>query len=376
MIRRMLKEEWRMHSELFGSKYFGAFPFVLAMLSALVTVLSLRSPSITVETISRAVPAVAGFLGISVGLTGFSDRDAFKNVLGKTNYLVYSSRTLPISSKRLLTEFVIKDFVYYLGIFIAPSYVGASIGAGTLSLAVLGSSLGVFAAGVIASLTVTRASMKIPKHRLVSYKDSGRLGSLTAKTLIDTLRSSGGIAKVILSAGILSGFYWYAVTFFPTARNFLANPLLSFSIMIGTLNIAVYNWINRFDSAEDYSHLPITEADVKSAKTKSFAIIAVPLTAIMIGVSYSFYPSNLFVSVVSAAATNYFSLNAVKSLAGLEPNRRLLNPATFGKFLGLNLLFIAPLLVFSVFYTEQQALYYLAACFITACGGYVISRMN
>lgn len=123
LLKRMLKEEWRMHTRLFGGKRFAMFPGFVFAISAL---LIYGSGFIGFGSAEIAVGAMimSFFLGANVGTIGFVGKDALRNLLGDVNLLVFSSRTLPISENRIIADFVIKDLIYYSLLLITPLSIG------------------------------------------------------------------------------------------------------------------------------------------------------------------------------------------------------------------------------------------------------------
>lgn len=119
LLRPMLKEEWRLHSRLFGSAGFGAFPLVVFVISA-VAYFGVLASGFSFPELERGVQYVVFFLGLSVGSVGFVSRDAVENLLGESNLLVFSSRTLPVSQRRSISVFVVKDLVYYSFLYLTP----------------------------------------------------------------------------------------------------------------------------------------------------------------------------------------------------------------------------------------------------------------
>lgn len=138
----MMKEEWRLHSRLFGGWSFGAFPLVVLVIAAAAYVGVIAS-GFTFTELERGLQYVVFFLGLSVGSVGFVSSDAVENLLGESNLLVFSSRTLPVSQRRSVSVFVIKDLVYYSFLYLTPLvaallpvafFFGASISVGSVAL--------------------------------------------------------------------------------------------------------------------------------------------------------------------------------------------------------------------------------------------------
>jgi hypothetical protein len=119
LLRPMLREEWRLHTRLFGGKGFGAFPIVVVVISA-VAYFGVLASGFTTAELERGVGYVVFFLGLSVGSVGFVSRDAVENLLGESNLLVFSSRTLPVSQRRSVSVFVVKDLIYYSFLYLTP----------------------------------------------------------------------------------------------------------------------------------------------------------------------------------------------------------------------------------------------------------------
>lgn len=123
ILREMIKEEWRMHSQIFGSRGFALFPAVVAVVSGFLA-LSAMVTGFTVEQVLLGVNVLLFFLGLNVGSIGFISRDGMKNLLGETNLLIFSSRTLPVSQKKIVSYFLVKDLVYYAALFVTPVVAG------------------------------------------------------------------------------------------------------------------------------------------------------------------------------------------------------------------------------------------------------------
>jgi hypothetical protein len=115
----MLREEWRLHSRLFGSRGFAGFPlFVILVASA--TYGLLVYSGFAVPEIQTGLHYFVAFLGLNVGSLGFVSRDAAQNLLEESELLVFSSRTLPVSQRRAVATFVVKDLIYYSLLYLTP----------------------------------------------------------------------------------------------------------------------------------------------------------------------------------------------------------------------------------------------------------------
>lgn len=364
-----------MHSELFSGRSFAFFPVIVFLLSFGGFWLVLNFSTLAIESLSHALTGLGVFLGLSVASIGFSSKDAVKNVLGTTNFLVYSSRTLPVSSRRLITAFLVKDIIYYFGLFLVPTAVGSFLAGGTAILGgIAGMSAG-FLAGLMAGVVLARTSLKIPG---IHMNYAGRVSPLADKTLMDVSRSAGGFFKVVFSIAVLTGFYWFAVLYFPFTSSFLMNPVLSFSILLGTVSITAYNWINRFDAIDDYIYLPVEASNLLEAKQKAFLMISLPMTAVLLLGSFAAYSASVQVILLSFLAgfsVQLFTAGSASYLTGLDPNSRMYESTVFLKLLGLIAVFTFPLLIFSIFFRPELWLpFVFLAVLPGAVGIYLIKK--
>jgi len=155
----MLVEEYRLHAELFGRRRFLAFPaFVAALVAGGVSLLSLADTDLGVVVGGLFVLVL--FFGLQVGTIGLVGRDAMRDVLGDVTLLVFSARTLPVSRRRLLVVFLVKDLLYYVAFFLTPVALGflpLAVGSGFTTGGVVllwGTLAGTFALGTGASLVL------------------------------------------------------------------------------------------------------------------------------------------------------------------------------------------------------------------------------
>jgi len=115
----MVREEYRLHAELFGGRRFVGFPLLIAALGG-GTTWFLSLTDVTVATVAAGLHALAFAFGLHTGSVGFVGRDALENLLGDMTLLVFSARTLPLSRRRLLAVFLVKDVAFYAVAFLLP----------------------------------------------------------------------------------------------------------------------------------------------------------------------------------------------------------------------------------------------------------------
>ncbi|MEM5799380.1 MAG: hypothetical protein QXZ43_01805 [Candidatus Aenigmatarchaeota archaeon] len=104
----MIKEEWRMHSAIFGSFLFAIFPLIIFIFSFL-TYLYITN-SLYLENLLFLSYYIFFLVGLSVGIFGILGREAMNRRFGHASLIAFSSRTLPLSEKFILLNF---SFYYY-----------------------------------------------------------------------------------------------------------------------------------------------------------------------------------------------------------------------------------------------------------------------
>ena len=123
----MLKEEWRMHSLLFGNKNFSFFPVIVLVLSFIGSMmLPFYLLLMSLTQMMSVIHLAFLFFGLSVGGFGFLGQEALNRRLGDISLIAYASRTLPISERRLFVNFVLKDTLFYVMFLVVPFIIASS----------------------------------------------------------------------------------------------------------------------------------------------------------------------------------------------------------------------------------------------------------
>ncbi|MCJ7428932.1 MAG: hypothetical protein MUP66_00920 [Candidatus Nanohaloarchaeota archaeon QJJ-5] len=427
LLWRMIKEEWRTHSELFGSKKFGLLPVLLLGMNAFIAWF-LVDTAFSQTDVALFVHALVFFMGMNVGTIGLVGRDALKNLLGEANLLIFSSRTLPISQTRILLVFVIKDLIYYTFLFILPivggvavaySYLGLPMGQvglmlitvpGMFLFAVAVSFLGavlylrgrvpfliglavasglfmVFRAGLveftplalffeptmrtaffgfvpIVVLLMLSAVLFGTEHRKARtarplypaiMDKTPSISFLGAKTVLDIIRSSGNVFKLVFSQLVVFAFFVYLIESISFLRIFVDAPGASFAVLMALASVSVYNWVNRFDRLSSYLILPVDEAGVLGAKMKAFLYLAIPSSypfVIASGVMFGWEGMALGLLVLPLLIIYMGGITAY--MAGMEPNKMLLDVWTFTLFGAATSIVIVPAFILSILSAEYS----------------------
>ncbi len=130
IFKSMIKEEWRMHSNIFGSGGFALFPVFIFLFTFFISlVLPIFREIFTDAQISLGMHYVFLILGSMVGAFGLMGREFMNRRFGQASLIAYSSRTLPVSQRKIFANFLIKDIVYYFVLYILPFISGFALAA-------------------------------------------------------------------------------------------------------------------------------------------------------------------------------------------------------------------------------------------------------
>ena len=121
LFRNMMKEEWRVHSTMFGSVSFALFPFLIFGIAFMGTfLLPLLRDALPAGNLALAAHANFLMLGMMVGAFGLLGNEVMNRRFGQASLLAYSARSLPLSERHIFTVFVLKDTVYYFFLWVFP----------------------------------------------------------------------------------------------------------------------------------------------------------------------------------------------------------------------------------------------------------------
>lgn len=425
LLWRMIKEEWRTHTELFGPYKFVLLPVLLLGINALITWFLIEA-AFGMSDVGTFVHALVFFMGLNVGTIGLVGRDALKNLLGEANLLIFSSRTLPVSQTKILSVFVVKDLLYYSFLFILPIIGGVAIAYHNVgfpmrpvgimaitvpslfffavSLSFLGAVLylrgriaftvglivaaglgAFFRTGIIeftpfaffveqTTRTAVFGFLPIPIMLFLALLLFGTerrtartvrplypaimekipsVSFIGAKTILDVVRSSGNIFKLFFSQMVIFLFFVYLIQSIPYLQIFVDAPGASFAVLMALSSVSIYNWINRFDRLSSYLVLPVGEADVMYAKMRSYLYLAL-LTAypFVVASGYLFGWEGILLGMLILPLLIVYMGGLTAYVAGLEPNKMLLDVWTFSIFGFATGLVIVPAFILSILSVE------------------------
>ncbi|NHN43219.1 hypothetical protein G9C85_16500 [Halorubellus sp. JP-L1] len=408
----MLREEWRMHADLFGGVRFAAFPlFVLGLGGGAVWLLTTTSVA-TVDALILGVHALAFAFGLQTGTTAFLGRDAMRNLLGDMTLLLFTARTLPVSQRRLLAVFLVKDAVYYSGLFMLPMALSfaPAVAAGLLApveIAVLwGTATATFLLGVTVTFAGVALSTRGVSGRVVAlalaiavgvafaagvdlvrftpygvyagasvletvavvaaipvlgvlgvatydanYSAPARTAAdaytrwrsrlpfaddaVTAKTLLDLSRSSGGVFKVAFSGAILLAVGVFLLELAGEIAGVDPSPGVTLGAILGLSAFTTYNWLTQFDSLDEYRLYPLDVADVLRAKRRAFLLVGLPTGLAFYALALAFQFASVgdaLAGVVVHVGIQTYLFGVTVYLAGFSPNEFLFDTVLFAAF--------------------------------------------
>lgn len=117
----MMKEEWRVHSTMFGSLSFALFPFLIFGIAFMGSFLiPLIKKTLPLGNLAIIVHSTYLMLGLMVGGFGMLGNEMMNRRFGQASFLAYSARSLPLSERYIFANFVVKDTVYYFFLWVFP----------------------------------------------------------------------------------------------------------------------------------------------------------------------------------------------------------------------------------------------------------------
>jgi hypothetical protein len=131
----MVREEWRVHSTMFGSLSFALFPFLIFGIAFMGSFLiPLVKRTLPLGNLSIIIHSMYLLLGLMVGGFGMMGNEIMNRRFGQASLLAYSARSLPISERNIFANFVIKDTVYYFFLWVFPFAAGYILAAPFLGI--------------------------------------------------------------------------------------------------------------------------------------------------------------------------------------------------------------------------------------------------
>jgi len=224
----MIKEEWRLQKSLIGGLGSGLFPLLIFGLTAFCALISpLLLKSIDVSTVLLLLHIAILFYGLFVGGLGSLGESIMTRRLGQVNMLLQLPQTLPVSFRRVMAIFYLKDASFYLIYTFIPLLLG-----GVLAIPYVGVTMrGIAMLGV--TLFITFMMGMGLSFALSALPGKSRPGSLLTVLLLIVLCLLAYPFKIIKPYQLLLPLgYWFDRQLYWLASGILTAILFA---MIGTL---------------------------------------------------------------------------------------------------------------------------------------------
>jgi len=158
---------------------------------------------------------------------------------------------------------------------------------------------------------------------------------IAAKSLLDLARSPGGLAKPLVSAGILLALVVALVGVVEGITDTAPSSGILLGSVLGLTAFTTYSWLTQFDAVEEYLIHPVGVEAVFDAKRRAFVVVGVPtaVVAYLSGVVVlgATLPDALAgIVVLVGYASYYYGLTTY--LAGFSPEEFLFDALRFAPF--------------------------------------------
>jgi hypothetical protein len=142
LLKQLVKEEWRLHKSLSGGVGSTLFPliiFVIASLCAFASQVLLRGLSMVTLILILHVASVG--YGFFVGGFGALAENIMTRRLGQVNLLLQLPQTYPITFRKMMALFYMKDSIFYLTYTFVPMVLALGLVGGFFGYSLIGVAL-------------------------------------------------------------------------------------------------------------------------------------------------------------------------------------------------------------------------------------------
>jgi hypothetical protein len=171
---------------------------------------------------------------------------------------------------------------------------------------------------------------------------------LLTRTVLDVARSSGGLAKVPFSTGIVLAVAVVLVEFAGVVTGRTPATGVSFGALLGLSGFTTYNWLTGFDGPRSYLAFPVSIADVLRAKFRAFLLLGPPVALgfYLLAVAWVGAPLlDVLAGAVVCLGLQSYLFGATVYLTGLQPDEFLFDTVLFAGFTLAVAVVLVPVLV-------------------------------
>ncbi|AGB16129.1 hypothetical protein Halru_1521 [Halovivax ruber XH-70] len=229
--RALAREEWRVHTTLFGGYRFLTMPIFITLFAG-GTAWLLTETGTAPDAVLVGIHVCALAFGLYAGTAGFAGSAMLEDVFGTHQFLLGVADTLPLSRRLFLGLFLVKDALFYGCFFVLPMAVGAvgvsgfsdatpiSLGGKWLSLWLVFVGGMALTVGAISARTNGVPTWAIAVVALLAAFGAWASGWLDGGTVLVTAHSPGSMAILALSTVLVGSLALaaYKPTHVPPSR--------------------------------------------------------------------------------------------------------------------------------------------------------------
>jgi hypothetical protein len=180
----------------------------------------------------------------------------------------------------------------------------------------------------------------------------GDESGLVTRNLLDVHRSSGGVFKVFVSAGVLFAVSAFLVELIAPLIGTDPSTGITFGALLGLSAFTTFNWLTQFDDPAAYRRLPLGFPTVFAAKFRAFLLLSVPVGAAFLAVAVAWLdglggirPGEVLVGLLLLVGFQLYLFGLTVYLTGTSPNEFLFDTVLFALFSAAVAVPLVPVLV-------------------------------
>jgi hypothetical protein len=170
-----------------------------------------------------------------------------------------------------------------------------------------------------------------------------------SKSVLDVMRSSGGLWKLVFSQGLVFGVLAVLLTFLPDVVPVRPAPGLTVATILSLGTFTTYNWLFSFDDERFYLRYPVALETVFRSKLLAFCLLALPVGLAYLALGgYLFGLRAMLVGVAVFVPLSLYVFGVTGYLAGFAPTALLFDTPTFALFTAAMMAVLVPLVVAAI----------------------------
>lgn len=156
---------------------------------------------------------------------------------------------------------------------------------------------------------------------------------LVAKAILDVRRSAGGLAKIVVSLGLVVGVVGAVLEGVTRAVGLRPAAGPAFAGLLALASFTTYNWLTTVDDSDVRRALPVPLSSVFWSVLLAHLILAVPVaTALLLVAGWWFGPTGLLPGVLALPGLIVYVVGVTAYITGLNPGERLFDAGRFATF--------------------------------------------